>query len=89
MDFLEDDLGLNLALLGCSPDLIEETMAATSREYADYRRWLPAENTSAKDTLLWEAAKHCWGADRPQNECLFHVALRKSASRKTRRRIGP
>jgi hypothetical protein len=58
MDFLQDDLALNLALLGSSPDLIDETMAARSREYAEYRQWVPAENAGAKGTLLWEAAKH-------------------------------
>jgi len=58
MDFLQDDLALNLALLGSSPDLIDQTMAARSREYAEYRQWVPAENAGAKGTLLWEAAKH-------------------------------
>lgn len=58
MDFLQDDLALNLALLGSSPDLIDGTMAARSREYAEYRQWVPAENAGAKGTLLWEAAKH-------------------------------
>lgn len=58
IDFLQDDLALNLALLGSFPDLIDETMAARSREYADYRQWVPAENAGAKGTLLWEAAKH-------------------------------
>lgn len=58
MDFLQDDMALNLALLGSSPDLIDETMAARSREYAEYREWVPAENAGAKGTLLWEAAKH-------------------------------
>jgi len=58
MDFLQDDLALNLALLGSSPDLIDETMAARSREYAEYRQWVPAENADAKGTLLWEAAEH-------------------------------
>jgi hypothetical protein len=58
MDFLQDDMALNLALLGSSPDLIDETMAARSREYAEYRQWVPAENAGAKGTLLWEAAKH-------------------------------
>ena len=33
-------------------------MAARSREYAEYREWVPAENAGAKGTLLWEAAKH-------------------------------
>ena len=33
-------------------------MAARSREYAEYRQWVPAENEGAKGTLLWEAAKH-------------------------------
>jgi hypothetical protein len=51
-------LALNLALLGSWPDLIDETMAARSREYAEYRQWVPAENAGAKGTLLWEAAKH-------------------------------
>jgi hypothetical protein len=58
MDFLQDDLALNLALMGSPPDLIDGTMAARSREYADYRQWVPAENAGAKGTLLWEAAKH-------------------------------
>jgi hypothetical protein len=58
MDFLQDDLALNLALLGSSPDMIDGTMAARSREYAEYRQWVPAENAGAKGTLLWEAAKH-------------------------------
>lgn len=58
MDFLQDDLALNLALLGSSPDLIGETMATRSREYAEYRQWVPSENAGAKGTLLWEAAKH-------------------------------
>jgi hypothetical protein len=58
MDFLQDDLARNLALLGSSPDLIDGTMAARSREYAEYRQWVPAENASEKGTLLWEAAKH-------------------------------
>jgi hypothetical protein len=58
MGFLQDDLALDLALLGSSPDLISGTMAARSREYAEYRQWVPAENAGAKGTLLWEAAKH-------------------------------
>ncbi|MGH6680199.1 MAG: hypothetical protein ACREDL_15020 [Bradyrhizobium sp.] len=58
MDFLQDDLALNLALLGSSPDMIDGTMAARSREYAEYRQWVPAENAGAKGTLLLEAAKH-------------------------------
>jgi hypothetical protein len=58
MDFLKDDLALYLALLGSPPNLIDETMAARSREYAEYRQWVPAENAGAKGTLLWEAAKH-------------------------------
>ena len=58
IDFLLDDLALNLALMGSAPDLIDETMAARSREYAEYRQWVPAENAGAKGTLLWEAAKH-------------------------------
>jgi hypothetical protein len=58
MDFLEDDLALNLALAGSPPDLIGETMVARSREYAQYREWLPAENAPSRGTLLWEAAKH-------------------------------
>jgi hypothetical protein len=44
MDFLQDDLALNLALLGSSPDRIDGTMAERSREYAEYRQWVPAEN---------------------------------------------
>ena len=58
MDFLQDDLAHYLALIGSSPELINETMAARSREYAEYRQWVPAENAGAKGTLLWEAAKH-------------------------------
>src|SRR5271156_1367810 len=58
MDFLQYDLALNLALLGSSPDLIDETMAARSREYAEYHQWVPADNAGSKGTLLWEAAKH-------------------------------
>jgi hypothetical protein len=58
MDFLQDYLALNLALMGSSPDLINKTMAARTREYAEYRRWVPAENESPAGTLLWEAAKH-------------------------------
>jgi hypothetical protein len=58
MDFLQDDLASCLALMGSPPDLINETMAGRSREYANYREWVPAENAGAKGTLLWEAAKH-------------------------------
>ena len=58
MDFLQDDLAHYLALIGSSPELINETMAARSREYAEYRQWVPAEDAGAKGTLLWEAAKH-------------------------------
>lgn len=58
MSFLEDDLAFNLALLGSSPSLIAETIATRSREYAEYRQWVPAEGAGAKGTLLWEAAKH-------------------------------
>jgi hypothetical protein len=58
MDFLQDYLALNLALLGSPPDLINQTMAARSREYGEYRQWVAAENAGEKGTLLWEAAKH-------------------------------
>src|SRR5262249_123918 len=58
MDFLQDYLATHLALMGSPPDLINETMAARSREYGDYREWVPAENAGEKGTLLWEAAKH-------------------------------
>ena len=58
MDFLQDNFAHYLAILGSSPELINDTMAARSREYAEYRQWVPAENEGAKGTLLWEAAKH-------------------------------
>lgn len=58
MDFLQDALALHLALLGSSPNLIDQTMAARSREYANCRQWLPADNAGAKGMLFWEAAKH-------------------------------
>jgi hypothetical protein len=58
MDFLQDHLAFNLALMGSPPDLVNETMAARSREYGDYRQWAPAEGDGMKGTLLWEAAKH-------------------------------
>jgi hypothetical protein len=57
-DILADHLALNLALMGSPPDLINETMVARSREYADYREWLADDKKSPTGTLLWEAAKH-------------------------------
>ena len=58
VDYLQDDLAFNLALSGSSPDLIDETMVARSKEYAQYREWVPAEGATARGTLFWEAAKH-------------------------------
>jgi hypothetical protein len=58
MDFLRDDLARHLALMGSPPQLIVETMAERSKEYANYREWAPAKNAALKGTLLWEAAKH-------------------------------
>jgi hypothetical protein len=58
VEHLQDDLAMNLALLGSPPDLIIETMAARTQEYAKYREWVPAENAGAEGTLVWEAAKH-------------------------------
>jgi len=58
VEHLQDDLAMNLALLGSPPDLIIETMAARTQEYAKYLEWVPAENAGTKGTLVWEAAKH-------------------------------
>jgi hypothetical protein len=32
-------------------------MVARSKEYAQYREWMPAKDEPAAGTLLWEAAK--------------------------------
>jgi hypothetical protein len=61
VDYLQDDLAFSLALLGSSPDLIDQTMVARSLEYAEYRQWTPADPSvrgAMGGTLLWEAAKH-------------------------------
>jgi hypothetical protein len=58
MAFLTDQLFFDLAVRGSPPDLIDQTMTARTREYANYRQWLPSEGSDLKGTLLWEAAKH-------------------------------
>ena len=74
MDFLEDDLATNLALVGSPPDLIGETMVARLKEYAQYREVVPTEDAPAAGTLLWEAAKHVGEPMGLQRNAILHYA---------------
>ena len=52
MAFLKDHLSFNLALMGSPPDLIDQTMTARTREYANYRQWVPISAMRSRSVNL-------------------------------------
>lgn len=57
MDALEVGVFQALQDKGVAPDSFRELLTRRYEEYAHYRKWLPEEDESAKDTLFWEFAK--------------------------------
>jgi hypothetical protein len=57
MDFFEDNLAHQLALLGAEPKTICATFSARSQEYGPYREWVSKDTEKMAGTLFWNAAK--------------------------------
>ena len=74
-DHFLDNLANLLALQGAPPDLICNTMADRSEEYAQYKEVVPKGDQGTRGTLLWEAAKHVGRAIGIDHDPVFWVAF--------------
>lgn len=75
MDYFGENLVHLLALQGMPPELICGTMRDRVIEYGIYRKWWPEKNEGAKDTLLWEAAKHVASIMKMENRRYAYFVL--------------